>query len=288
MKSLISVAHSSRKFCCSVLLVATTLSLALTSAAGKYSYQSPQELTRLQAEIEKQKARLSVAEIEERRDAVMRLGALRRMDASRVVIPALADPAAIVRVAAAVAVLSLPAEECVSVLLPLLNDRDPFVRQEVCYALGNIRNRNAIAALVERLNTDKEDGVRGAAAVALGMIRDEGAVIPLAQILSGTSVSSRASRKRKTKENSFVLRAAAQALGEIRSRAAVPVLVETLSNDSLADDVRREAAESLGRIGDASASAALQAASEGHDAYLSRIALEALHKIDSTPAGKRP
>ena len=64
-------------------------------------------------------------------------------------------------------------------LLPLLNDKDEFVRREVAYALGHTRSRSATSALSDRLLNDKEDGVRGAAAVALGQIADEAAVIAL-------------------------------------------------------------------------------------------------------------
>ena len=92
--------------------------------------------------------------------------------------------APIVRVTAAAAISSLPAEEGVSVLKPLLSDKDPFVRQEVSYALGNFRSQNAVALLIERLHSDKVAGVRGAAAVALGMIGDETAVLALAQVFS--------------------------------------------------------------------------------------------------------
>ncbi|HXM34743.1 MAG TPA: HEAT repeat domain-containing protein [Pyrinomonadaceae bacterium] len=283
MRITIPLKRVSRDLCCSILLTAAMPPLVFAVrpfAAASFCYQNQQEPAWLQAQLEKEKLRLNSLEIEERRDAAMRLGALRRVEASRAVIPALTDPSPIVRVAAANAVWSLPAEESVPVLIPLLNDKDPFVRQEVAYALGGIHNRGAVAGLLERLNTDKEDGVRGAAAVALGMIRDEEAVVPLSQALSSSRPSARGARKRKTKENEFVLRAAARALGEIGSRAGVPALIEALSSDLLADDIKREAAQSLGRIADRSAIPSLRAATLGHDPHLSRIAFEALHKIE--------
>jgi HEAT repeat protein len=197
-------------------------------------------------------------------------------------VAALADPSPIIRVTAATATLSLPAEEGVMVLTPLLSDKDPFVRQEVAYALGAFRNRGATPALVERLITDKVDGVRGAAAVALGKIKDEAAVVPLAQVLLTADQPRRRSKKKKTKENEFVLRAAAISLGEIGTRAGVPALIEALSNDSLENDVRREAARALGLIADPAAVPALQAATSGSDPHLSRIAFESLRKITLT------
>lgn len=256
-------------------LFALFAALAVTSPLPVRANGSLQEsATQLQAEIEKQKARLSAAEIEDRRDAVLRLGALQRTEASRAVVPALSDAAPIVRVTAAAAISSLPAEEGVSVLKPLLSDKDPFVRQEVSYALGNFRSQNAVALLIERLHSDKVAGVRGAAAVALGMIGDETAVLALAQVFSSGSGG-----KKKKSENEFVARAAAHSLGQIRSRTAVPPLIAALANDS-SQDVRREAAQSLGLIGDPSAIPALQAASGDNDPHLSRIALEALRKIE--------
>ena len=245
--------------------------LAVSSSLPVRANRSPQEpATQLQAEIEKQKARLNAAETEDRRDAVLRLGALHRTEASRAAVPALSDASPIVRVTAAAAVSSLPVDEGVSVLKPLLSDKDPFVRQEVAYALGNFRSQNAVPLLVERLRSDKVSGVRGAAAVALGMIGDETAVLPLAQLFS---------LGKKKSENEFVVRAAAHSLGQIRSRSAVPPLIAALANDSLPQDVRREAAQSLGLIGDPSAIPALQTASSDNDPHLSRIAVEALRRI---------
>ena len=272
---------------CSVLLLisASLLPVFVSRAAAAIELSSTgyqQGLTQLQLEIEKQKLRLNSAETEERRDAAMRLGALGRAEASRAVLSALADPSAIVRVTAASAVTSLPADESVAVLIPLLNDKDPFVRKEVAYSLGATHNSRAVAALVERLTTDKDDGVRGAAAVALGTIRDEAAVLPLAQVLSPAGPSARSARKRKTRENEFVLRAAARSLGKIGSRAGLPALIQVLTNDTLADDIRREAALALGLIGDPSAIPALRAATSGSDPHLSQIAFESLRRIAST------
>lgn len=291
MKTLISFARVSRDLCRRALLVLAILSLVFGFASrvvANRRSQAQQDLAPLQPEIEKQKLRLNAVETEERRDAVMRLGAFHRADASRAVLSALTDSAPIVRVAAAVAVGSLPPEESTRLLIPMLNDRDPFVRQEVAYVLGGTQNRRAVAALVERLSSDKDDGVRGAAAVALGMIRDEEAVVPLVQVLSPGGVLPRGARRRKTKENSFVLRAAARSLGEIGSRAAVPALIEALSNDTLADDIRREAAQSLGLIADPSAAPALRAATSGHDPHLSLVAFEALRKIELAAPRKLP
>jgi HEAT repeat protein len=240
------------------------------------------QLNPTQQEIERQRLRLASPETEERRDAVMRLGWMARPDSSRVAANALRDSSAIVRATAARAVLSLPPDEAANALLPLLQDRDEFVRRETAYALGETRSRAGVSALVVVLAEDKEPGVRGAAAVALGLIQDELAVVPLTQALARRVPASgllNRLRRSKKEENEFVRRSAARSLGQIRSRAAVPALTATLMDERAGDDVRREAARALGLIGDPSAIAALRAVLTSRDPYLSRLAYEALRKI---------
>lgn len=203
----------------------------------------------------------------------MSLGWMNRADSSRAAATALSDSSSIVRATAARAVLSLPPDEAAGLLLPLLKDRDEFVRQETAYALGETRSRRGSAALLTLLDKEKGDGVRGAAVVALGLIGDETAVVTLTQTLDLRL------NRRKKNENEFVRRAAARSLGQIGSRAALPVLIATLADERAPDDLRREAATSLGLIGDPSAINALRAVLASRDPLLSRIAYEALKKI---------
>ncbi|MDQ3821432.1 MAG: HEAT repeat domain-containing protein [Acidobacteriota bacterium] len=248
---------------------------------------SSSQLTPLQFEIEKQRRRLSSTEKEERRDAVTRLGAMKRADSSRVAANALHDVAPIVRATTARAILSLPPEEAAQLLLPLLQDREEFVRQETAYSLGLTRSRAAVPALIKILEQDKKDSVRGAAAVALGQIGDEAAVAPLTNYLGrripASGILNRVRRKKKD-ENEFVRRAAAHSLGQIRSRAAVPALVDVLRDKRAPDDVRREAAISLGLIGGREAVSALREVLMARDPYLSNIAYESLQKISAEDA----
>ena len=210
-----------------------------------------------------------------------------RPDASRAAVLALQDSAAIVRVTAAHAVLSLPADEAANHLLPLLRDRDELVRREAAHALGRTRSRAAALALGETLVRDRESAVRGAAAVALGEIGDERAAPALTATLTrsvgATGFFNRLLRRR-TPENDFVRRAAARALGQIGSRQATPALINVLTNAQTEDDVRREAARALGLIGDPAAIPALRAALTARDPYLSQIAHEALRLIDPASA----
>jgi HEAT repeat protein len=240
--------------------------------------QDSRKLTPAQFEIEKQQQRLSSADQEERRDALMRLGTMRLEVASRAALPALKDPSPIIRATAAKAILSIGGDASASVLIPLLSDKDEFVRRETAYALGLTKSRNATTALSERLLNDKEDGVRGAAAVALGQIADEAAVVALVGTLA-PELSTPAKSKRKREQNAFVLRAAATSLGQLASRSGTAALISVLSNETFPDDVRREAARSLGLIGDPAAEPALRAAATSSDPYLSEIAHKAIHRL---------
>jgi HEAT repeat protein len=245
------------------------------------------ELTPQQQEVKVLTARLSSADVEERREAVTRLGALGRPEGSRAAAAALGDAAPIVRATAARAVLSLSPGEAATLILPLLRDRDEFVRREAAYALGLTRSPAGVSALAAALEADKKPSVRGAAAVALGQIGDAAAAPALAGALSrrlqASGFFNRALR-RKIEEDEFVRRAAAASLGQIGSRDAVPVLVEALSNARTPDDVRREAARALGLIGDPAAVPALRSVLTDRDPYLSRIAFEALRRLDPSTA----
>jgi HEAT repeat protein len=257
--------------------------LFLTTCASFTRAQDTRDLTPLQAEIQKQQQRLTSGDEEERRDALMRLAAMHRAAASRVALPALSDLSPMVRVTAAKAILSLDPAESSAALLPLLNDKDEFVRREVAYALGQTRSRTATAALSERLLNDKEAGVRGAAAVALGKIGDEAGVMALASTLA-PELAAPTKSKRKREENEFVLRASAEALGRIKSRTGVPALLSAVSNKKFPSDVRREAVRALGLIGDPSAIPTLQSASVSEDPFLSKLAHESLRKLNHQKA----
>jgi HEAT repeat protein len=279
MRLLLTINHDSGSRCLRVVsfaLLAAVLGSGGATARPLIAGQNNEQLTPIQREIEHQRRRLSSADIEERRDALMRLGSLKRPDASRVAAVGLSDVAPIVRVTAMHAIRSLPPAEATSLLIPLLPDKLEFVRREAAYALGETHSRTALAALIGLLTSDKDAAVRSAAATALGEIGDESAVQPLSQVLAGRTEKK---KKAKTGDNQFVMRAAARSLGQIRSRSGVEVLVATLANDAIDNDVRREAATALGLIGDASAGPALQAAFASSDPYLREAAREALRLL---------
>jgi HEAT repeat protein len=268
-----------------LVLVTALVCISFSAPAVSASLQEAgRSLTPLQLEIEKQKNRFNSLEVEERRDAITRLGALHHPDASRAAVAGLKDSAAIVRATAAGAVLSLPAEERANSLLPLLNDKDEFVRQETAYALGKTRSRAAATSLGELLVREKKDGVRGAIVVALGDIGDESSVVTLAQVLRPELAATTAKKRSKKKENLLVLRAAAHSLGQIGNRAAVPALLAALQDQEEESDIRREAASALGLIGDKSALPALNGLLGADDPYLSRAASDASRRISLNSA----
>src|SRR6266576_506109 len=138
----------------SFALLATILGAG--EATARVAGQNSEKLTTIQREIESQRQRLKSEDIETRRDALMRLGNLKRPDASRVAANGLIDAAPIVRVAATHAILSLPQADAATLLIPLLQDKLEFVRRETAYALGETRSRSAVASLTNSLISDKE------------------------------------------------------------------------------------------------------------------------------------
>jgi HEAT repeat protein len=258
----------------------TTMETGMAKAFAAQSNQS--SLTPLQVEIEKHTSRLSSGETEERREAVTRLGSMHHPEASRAALAALHDPSSIVRATAAAAIHSLPPGERAEHLIPLLADKDEFVRREVAFALGTTHSQNAVGPLVERLNSDKQDSVRGAAAVALGELRDASAALSLAQILSPgfATAASGSNKKTKKEKDLFLLRAVARSLGQIGSSVGLPALVTALQDEKTSDDVRRESAYALGLIGDAAAIPALRSVLSARDPYLGEAAQDAIRKIE--------
>jgi HEAT repeat protein len=261
-----------------LLLAALTLTLCYPTPATGFTPNQSANLTPAQAEIEKQHQRLSATDPEERRDALMRLGAMHQPAAARVATAGLTDISPLVRAVAAKAILAIGADESVAALLPLVTDKNEFVRREVAYALGLTKSRKAADPLTGLLLNDKEDGVRAAAAVGLGDLADENGVVSLASVIA-PELSTPGKKKVKREKNTFVLRASAKSLGQIKSRAGVPALVAALSNEKADNDVRREAAHALGLIGDPAAVPALQLVLNSGDPYLAQAAHESLKKL---------
>jgi len=247
---------------------------------------------------------LSKGNIEQKRDALMQLRSYRSEAASRIAVLALKDTNAVVRATAASAVLFLPPGEAVAALSPLLSDKDEFVRREGAAALGETREPTAGALLNSALTNDKSPEVKTAAAIALGKTGDPASVNILTRMLND----------KPSEENEMFRRAVVRSIGQIAqimrggtARVLTPqnflpesfkdvdsaptaallthfadaqrVLVRLLDSTQEADDARREAAFSLGSIGDPASMAILNKYISSPDPYMAEIAKEALLKL---------
>jgi HEAT repeat protein len=241
---------------------------------------------------------------EEKRTALMTLRSMHSEEASRIAVIALTDKTPIVRATASSSVVFLPRPEAVAALLPLLNDKDEFVRREGAFALGTVGDASAAPQLVQAMQSDKSLEVRSAAAAALGKTGSPDAVLPLAAIFS----------RSPSEDNDLLRRSAARSIGQIAQimrsgktrvitpqnflpekykdidsrpspdlsshfKSAVGVLIHVLENSSETDDTRREAAFALGAIGDRSAESVLTKYTSSTDVYLAEISKEALMKL---------
>ncbi len=241
---------------------------------------------------------------EQKREVLYQIRNLRSEIASRSAIISLKDSDPIVRATAASSVISLPASEAVQVLIPLLTDKQPFVRKEAAYALGQVRDKAATTALLRQLDGEKDLEVKSSVVIAMGEIGDTAAVETLNRLLGD----------RPKEDTEFVRRSAARSIGQIaqivktcnayivtpqnflpdkfkdgESRditkefpvfsAAAVKLGQVLQNKNEADDTRREAAFALGAVGSPSSINILQTHQNSADPYLAEISKEALLKI---------
>jgi HEAT repeat protein len=126
-------------------------------------------------------------------------------------------------------------------LVAALRDSKPSVRQLAAEALGEIGSREAVAPLVELIETDTS-GARLEAITALGKIGDPAAIDPILSLHRSGSVAVR----RKT----------IPALARFRDKRAVEVLTAALADQN--EEVRQSAAAGLGEVGDQGAVSQLE------------------------------
>ncbi|MBR8837738.1 MAG: HEAT repeat domain-containing protein, partial [Stigonema ocellatum SAG 48.90 = DSM 106950] len=172
-----------------------------------------------------------------------------------------------VRTRAAEALGEIKDSQAVAALIQALNDEDSDVRYSAANALGEIKDTQTVAALIQALNHE-DYYVRRIAAEALGKIKDTQTVAALIQALNH--------------QYSDVRSRAAYALGEIKDSQAVAALIQALNDED--SHVRSRAADALGEIKDTQAVAALIQALNHEDYYVRYSAANALGEIKDTQA----
>ena len=254
-------------------LVVGLLFIVLAPIAGSSLSLSPagpdqvnQKQARESEEVTHWAAQLKSGDLEERRDAVMRLSDMDGEAAISALVSGLNDSSPLVRalVLDGLAERSNPA--VISLIAArLASDKDPFVRKTAAYALARSNGAQRTEALIAGLK-DKDQEVRGAAAVALGDHPEPAAIAPLGLAL--------------TDKNDFVRAQSARALGINRSAAspAVPAMIRILGSDP-DNEVKRQIVTALGLIGDRTAIPALERASHDGDSYLAQAARDSLKMI---------
>ena len=263
---------------------------------------------RAQTNLDDLRNKLAVGSTEEKRSALFEIRSLHTKEASQIAVPALSDKLDIVRATAVSSVVFLPHDEALRSLLPLLKDDSEFVRRETAFALGELGDPAASAALIENLKRESSIENRSAAVIALGKIGNAQAIDPLMAILKTKPVDSQG----------FLRGAAARAIGEIAQTIrfgkyqlttpqnflpdkykktygekesttlptvfdnAVPVLAKVLESSRESNDARREAAFALGSIANPNSTELLRSCTAGQEYYLAEICKEGLLK-PSTP-----
>jgi len=225
------------------------------------------QIRQSESDVARYSAQLKSSDVEERRDAAMRLSVLDGEAAASALAAALTDPSPLVRAVVAAGLGERQDPSSAPLLAArLTSDKDAFVRKAAAYALGGFSGAERTAALIGAIK-DRDPEVRGAAAVSLGDHADPAAISPLTAALSD--------------KNAFVRAQAARALG-VNGRAAartVPALIGLLTSDRDAE-VKRQAAAALGQIGDRSALSALERASHDADTYLGQAARDSIRMIE--------
>jgi HEAT repeat protein len=148
-----------------------------------------------------------------------------------------------------------------------LKEEDPAIREGVARVMGEVKDRRAVAPLLEAIQSAGDTGVNSA--TALIQIADPASVEPLIELLAS--------------QVEQVRLYAAYALGGLKDRRAVPALTRTLADPS--SSVRGIAAHALGQIGARDPTGALVAALEDPSAHVRATAAYALARIGD-PAAK--
>jgi HEAT repeat protein len=158
-------------------------------------------------------------------------------------------------------------------VLPQLEERlkgsDAVLRGNVAQVMGAVKDRRAVAPLLDAIQAEDDSGL--ASASALIRIGDPAAVEPLVQLLENRSEQVRIY--------------AAYALGGLKDRRAVPALVRSLADPS--SSVRGIAAHALGQIGAHDAVSPLVACLDDASPHVRSTAAYALAQLGDRQAAKK-
>src|SRR5262249_28739521 len=266
-----------------MLLIAPLLFLCMLFAGGR----GQEADRRTDRSRQDSLSRLASGDEEQRIDSLVRICALLRDDPGSIepsVIESLGaalqrDSSPVVRALAARALevcagnLGSHVDEAVAALLAALGkEREMAVRKAIIYALACYPQPQVISALIPYLK-NKHSELRAAAAYALAETGDPASASALAEVL----------RRGARDDDAFARSQAARGLGRVGGRDSIDFLTNVLSNDK-SQDVRREAAISLGRIAtpqDAKAIEALRNATLSNDPYLVSAAENAIASVNS-------
>lgn len=278
-----SARTSSRRISLIVLAPALFLSVLFAEAQGQEPEQPPGQLRK------ELLSRLTSGDVEQRIDAITQIGALPRDTSDSDQLPINTslgnslqqDSSPVVRALAARA-LGIAAGNkdhsqsdsiAVAALLAAIGkERETAVRKAIIYALACYPQPQVTTALIPFLK-DKKREVRAATAYALAENGDPASAQALVEVL----------RRRGKDDDAFARSQAARGLGRIGGRDAIDSLIMALTRDR-SQEVRREAAQALGRIAtrqDANVIEALRGATLSNDPYLVTAAENAIASINT-------
>jgi hypothetical protein len=274
-----------------MLLIGPLLFLCLLLAVGPMG--CGQEIDRRQGlSIQELLSRLASGDEEQRIDSAVRIGSHLRAEPDAIetsVITSLSralqkDSSPVVRALAAMALeicakrhvdgrADGQSDEAVAALLDALEkERDLAARKAIIYALARYPQPRVLSALTPFLK-NKRSELRAAAAYALAESGDPASAQALTEVL----------RRGGKDEDAFARSQAARGLGRVGGRDSIDILTDALSDDD-SEEVRREAAISLGRIAtlqDTKAIEALRKATLSNDPYLVSAAERAIASVNS-------
>jgi HEAT repeat protein len=237
-------------------------------------------------------SRLVSGDEEQRIDSAVRLSALLRDNPDAIessVIRTLSaalqrDSAPVVRALAAMALEICAGDQAgnqragwsddaiAALLAALVKERDLAASKAIIYALARYPQPQVTSALIPFLRNKRRE-LRAAAAYALAESGDPASAQALADVL----------RRGSKDDDAFARSQAARGLGRVGGRDSIDLLTDALSDDS-SEEVRREAAISLGRIAtphDTKAIEALRKATLSNDPYLVSAAENAIASVNS-------